>query len=704
MHGSWPTRDTATGPVVRARMDSRGAACREGVTCASASPDTGQRGGLAARAAGREAQGRGGRWRAFRPVFISMSVLSTRGAARAGASRSRVRRPAATAAFSAIVSTVLAHAAPAVAQTPDGSGAQTIVVTASRTPQPLSAVLADVSVVDRAAIERSGAVGVADVLARLPGIELARSGGVAGTTSLFLRGAEARHTAVYIDGVRIDSQASGGALWEQIPLEQIDRIEVLRGPAAAVYGSDAVGGVVQLFTRRGRAGAPRPTAAVTVGTHGTRVASAGLSGGAGGVDYALSASHGRSDGFDARTDAVAHNLDRDGWRRRALQARLGWQFAEGQRVHAAVLASRLRAAYDGFGSVDDVAHHGLDSTSLGWQGRWSDSASTRLDIGRSHSTYETQPSYYRTETTLTTTTLLHEQRVAQGQLVTAALERREDELHNPATTFAAELRDRRHQDAVALGWRADVGAHGVQLHLRHDDDSAFGGHGTGSLAWGWQFTPQWWISASAASSFRAPTLYQRYSPYGNAALVPERGRNVELGLRWATPDTQASLHAWRNRVSELINFGPPGPCADAFGCFVNVGRAELGGVTLAGRTRMAGVALHGSLAWHDPRNADTGRVLPRRAKRLATFGAETALAGWTLGAEVQGTGARWENVANTQRLGGYGLVNVYASVGLPAGLALELRVDNAGDKRYETARAFATGGRQAQATLRWTMP
>ena len=122
------------------------------------------------------------------------------------------------------------------------------VVAATRTPQPLADLVADISIVDRETIESSGTTGLADLLARLPGVEFSRNGGPGTTTGVFLRGAESRFTAVYIDGVRIDSQSTGGAPWESIPLGLIDRIEVLRGPAGAVYGSDALGGVVQIFT------------------------------------------------------------------------------------------------------------------------------------------------------------------------------------------------------------------------------------------------------------------------------------------------------------------------------------------------------------------------------------------------------------------------------------------------------------------------
>ncbi|MEP6557977.1 MAG: TonB-dependent receptor plug domain-containing protein, partial [Burkholderiales bacterium] len=167
------------------------------------------------------------------------------------------------------------------------------VVTANRTPQPLAEVLADVSVIDNATIERSGARGVADLLGRLPGIEFARNGGPGTATSVFLRGAESRHTLVYVDGVRIDSQATGGATWETIPLALVDRIEVLRGSAAAIYGSDAIGGVVQIFTKKGE-GVPKPFISIGGGTYRTAQVEAGVSGGTDRIDYAISGAHQRS--------------------------------------------------------------------------------------------------------------------------------------------------------------------------------------------------------------------------------------------------------------------------------------------------------------------------------------------------------------------------------------------------------------------------
>lgn len=613
-----------------------------------------------------------------------------------------LRRPLrAVASFAGAFSCVLWAGAAAAQVSTAALAADTVVVTATRSPLPMSQVLADMSVLERDAIERSGASCVADLLARLPGVEFARNGGPGTVTSVFVRGGESRHTAVFIDGVRVDSQATGGAMWEMLPVEQIERIELLRGPAAAIYGSDAVGGVVQIITRQGR-DAPRATAAVTMGARSLRQGQASLAGAAGPVDYAISASHGRSDGFNARPIETA-NPDIDGWSRRTLQGRAGWQITPGQRLEGGLMSTRLKGQYDGSRTADDVSDYALRTASLGWSGRWNAGSETRLTVGQSRTTYETQPSYYRSETTLRNYLLRHEETLA-GQHLSVSLERRDDHLLNPATQFSATLEGERTQDALALGWRSDFGAHGLQAHLRYDDDSEFGGQGTGSLAWGWNFAPGLRLTASAATSFRAPTLYQRFSEYGTAKLQPERGRNIETGLRWAQGGSEFSATLWRNRLRQLIAFGAAGPCASTFGCYENVGRAKYEGLTLAGRTTLGSWSLHGSVDWHDPRNLDTDLVLARRARRLANLGVETTWGGWLLGLEMQAAGARFDNAANTQRLGGYGLVNLSVAKPLGAGLVLEGRIDNAGNKAYEVARTYASAGRAAQVTLRWTMP
>lgn len=574
------------------------------------------------------------------------------------------------------------------------------VVTATRTEQPLSDLVADVSIVDRETIEASGATGLADVLARIPGIEITRNGGVGNASSVFLRGAESRFTAVYIDGVRIDSQSTGGAQWEQIPLSQIDRIEVLRGPAAAVYGSDAIGGVVQLFTRKGE-GPARPYVGVGVGSQGTRKIEAGVSGAAGlggAFDYSLGLAREISDGFDVKTSGV-HNPDRDGYRSTSGNARLGLRINAQHRLDATLLASRMNSGYDNFSynaaqPADDRNLNRLRTAGLTWTAQWSDAYSTRVSVTDSANRYETTPSPYLTETRLRGYLWQNDFRWGVHRF-SAALERREDDLQNNPIDRG------RSQDALALGYGLNTGRHTVQVNVRHDSDSEFGGKDTGSASYGYAFAPNWRATASVGTAFRAPTLYHRFSEYGVATLQPETSHNAELGVRYAQERSSFSVVAYRNRVSNLISFVGAGTCASPFGCYANTARAKYEGVTLAGSYHLSGVQLHGSLDLQNPRDLDTGKQLARRAKRHATLGADTRIANWTVGAEVQASGRRFDTVANTNVLGGYALFNLYASTRIARDYTLLARVDNLADKDYQLARGYATPGRTLYVGVKW---
>lgn len=583
-----------------------------------------------------------------------------------------------------------------------------VVVTATRTPQPLADLVADVSIVDRETIEASGATALPDVLARLPGIEISRNGGLGSSASVFVRGAESRFTAVYIDGVRVDSQSTGGTQWEQIPLAQIERIEVLRGPAAAVYGSDAIAGVIQLFTRQGQ-GPAQPMVGVGIGSQGTRHIEAAISGSTGtesAFDYALGLSRTLSDGFDTKNSG-SHDTDRDGYRSTSGYARLGLRINAQHRLEGNLLAQRMNSGYDDFSyspahPSDDRNLHRLRTAGLSWQAQWSDAYRTRLSITEAVSRYETTPSPYLTETTLRGYLWQHDYQWGAHRF-TAVLERREDQLYNPALdAWSVTLDGQRSQDGLALGYAYSAHGHTLQINARHDDDSEFGGQNTGSLAYGYAITPQWRATASVGTAFRAPTLYHRFSEYGVATLQPEKSHNAEIGLRWAEKSSTFSIVAYRNRVRNLISFAGAGSCASDFGCYANTARAQYEGITLAGSYRLAGVQWRGSVDWLNPRDLDTGKQLARRAKRHATLGAETLLSGWNVGAEMQASGQRFDNAANTNRLGGYALWNLYANKRLARDFTLLARIDNLADKDYQLARTYATAGRSLYLGLKWT--
>lgn len=597
----------------------------------------------------------------------------------------------------AVLPLALCAAFPVLAQNQPVASLQETVVTATRVVQPLADLVADVTIIDHDTIERSGATGVADVLSRVPGVEISRTGNVGSPTGVFLRGAESRFTAVFIDGVRVDSQSTGGAAWEAIPLAQIDRIEVLRGPAAAVYGSDAIGGVIQLFTRKGE-GAFSPSIGVGFGTYNMKKVDAALSGASGAFDYSLGLARETSTGFDSQT-GTPHNPDNDGYRSESGNARLGFQLSKTQRVEVTALASEVNSQYDAFGfnplsPVDDHGRHKLDAIGLNWLSQWSDVYSTKLSVTDSRDRYETTPSPYLAETHLRGYLLQNELRLGE-HLLTAALERKEDHLDN------APIDADRSQNALALGYGWTHQRHTLQLNVRRDQDSAFGGRTTGSAAYGFALTPQWRATASAGTAFRAPTLYQLFSQYGVPTLQPETSRNVELGVRYAQGSASFSVSAYRNRVANLISFAAPGPCASPFGCYTNTAQAEYSGVTFSGGQQLGRVNLHASLDIQDPRDLATGNLLARRARQHGTLGADTHIAAWTVGAEAQFSGRRYDDAANMQPLGGYALIGLYVSTHLSKDWTLLARVDNLADKNYQLAYSYVTPGRTFYAGLRW---
>ena len=579
---------------------------------------------------------------------------------------------------------------PALAQ----SQLKETVVTATRVAQPLSDLVSDVSIVDRAQIERSGALGLADLLGRLPGVEFQRNGGPGGTTGVFVRGGETRFTAVYIDGVRLDSQATGGASWESIPLGQIDRIEVLRGPAAAVYGSDAISGVVQIFTKRGENGFV-PFVGVAAGTYATRKVEAGFSGASQGFDYALGLLDEQSDGYNARTVA-SQNPDLDGYRSRSANVKLGWDLTKAHRLEASYLGNDMNSQYDSFGlTTDERSQRDLSALGLSWKAQWSDAWSTRLSFSESRDRYETTPSPYLTTTTLRSY-LLHNELRQQAHLFTAALERKHDQLEN------APLNQGRSQNGLALGYGYNKLQHSVQLNVRGDKDSEFGSKSTASAAYGYALTPQWRATASAGTAYRAPTLYQRFSAYGIATLKPESSENAEVGLRYVQGASSFGAVVFRNNLTNLITFAAAGPCASTFGCYANTARASYEGVTLTASHLWDQVNLSASLDWQDPRDQDTDKLLRRRAKRHGVVTAGTRVGSWLFNAEAQFSGERFEDAANTKTLAGYSLLNLSASTQLAKDWTLVTRVDNLADKSYALAETYATAGRSLYLGVKWS--
>lgn len=587
------------------------------------------------------------------------------------------------------------------------AGLEPVVVTATRVATPLSKVLSDVTVLDRSDIERQGSGGLVDLLRRMPGAEFSRNGGPGGTTSFYLRGAENRFTAVLIDGVRVDSQSTGGAPWEAIPLSQIDRIEIVRGPLSTLYGSDAIGGVVQILTRRGKPGL-QAEAQVGAGSRGLAQAQASVGGGNERWDVSAGFASEYSKGFDSTVRTSSSNVpDDDGYQTHTANGRLGWTLNADHRMEVSALSSRWDTRYDASRTrpVDDHSLRELDTTAANWQARWSRLWNSRLLLTQSDERYETRPSPYQTHTKINTYSWQHDVVLGMHALH-AVLERREDKLVN-SSLVASPSRgsgDRR-LDSFGLGYGLDVGAFSLQLNARQDDDSEFGRHGTGSAAAGWRFAQGWQWRAALGQAFRVPTLYQRFSQYGQASLRPETSLNHETGIDYRKGDTSFGATLYRNEVEDMITFSTPGVCIDTRNCYRNTAQALLKGLTVHGETLLGKVRLSASVDLQSPKDVNTDKLLARRARQHATVRADTDLGAWTLGAEVLASGHRYNAAANTaaQKLGGYALLNLDAQYQINKAWRLLMKLDNALDKDYQTAQNFNSQPVTAFVGLRWTL-
>lgn len=590
----------------------------------------------------------------------------------------------------------LVAALPALAQT-SSAELTPVVVTATRQATPIKQLLSDVTVLDREQIEQAGQSSLAELLGRQPGVEFAANGGPGTNTSVFIRGANSNQTVVLIDGVRVGSATSGSVNFSRLPLSQIERIEILRGPASSLYGADAIGGVIQIFTRKG-AGAPRVNASAGYGSYGTYEASAGVQGGTDMLSYSLQAGHSKSSGFSALRNPTAsgYNPDRDGYRNDNASASISLRPAEGHELGLNLLYSTGPSQYD---TTPVTADHVNDQDQISYSAysrnqfteRWTSTVrlgraiddSTTLRNGVPNSVFRTEQNQVQWQNDI---------KLGFGEAL-LAIEELNQKIDATGTTYAVTERTIR---SYILGWNGSFGNHRLQLSGRHDDNSQFGSHDTGTAAYGYQFTPEWRGRLAYGTAFRAPTFNELYYPgFGNANLKPEKARNREAGLIWEKAGQQIGATYYKNEVSNLIvNSGSPLLPQ-------NVDKASLEGWTLTYGGTVAGTRLDASLDLSEPQNAKTGKQLQRRAEQQFKISASRDIFGWLSGIEFQAVGRRFDDAANLNAMGGYSLTNLFVEKNLGAGLTLFARANNIFDRQYETVRNYGTPGANVFVGLRY---
>lgn len=590
------------------------------------------------------------------------------------------------------------------------------VVTASRTAEAPIAPIASTATIERVDIERSQAKTVPDLLRGLAGVSVTSNGGRGKSSSVSIRGTQDKHLLVLIDGVKVGSATSGTAALHSIPLEQIERIEVVRGPRSSLYGSEAMGGVIQIFTRRGEGPGLRPWASVGAGSRSTFDGSVGVSGGSSIGWFNLGLAGESTDGINARAYRSnaprAFEPDADGYREKSASLRGGLRFDNGLELDGSLLEARSHNDYDtraSNGNSGRFAYADGELQVIGARARFSPLDFWAMTLQGGHSedrsdAYQDERFFSRFDTVRDNIGWQNDFSLGEDHLVTLGFDYQKDRI-DTSSRYAQDTRD---NEAVYLQYMGRFGRHGLQLGLRHDDDSLFGNHDTGSVGWSFALTGKLELSASWGTAFRAPTFNDLYYPAagttaGNPDVQPEESQSYEIGLAgnhdWGT----WSLNAFENQIEDLIVWA-----RDGGGILrpSNVESARIRGLEAVLGTQLLGWDVATNLTFLDPRDrsaANHGNLLQRRARRSLNVDVDRQFGQFGVGATVYASSERYDVAANTEvsRMPGYALVDLRGEYRVNDEWRLQARLSNLFDRDYETTQTYEQPGRAVHFTVRY---
>jgi vitamin B12 transporter len=577
-----------------------------------------------------------------------------------------------------------------------------VIVTATRTAQTADETLASVTVFTREDIEARQARSVQDLLQGVPGLAISNNGGPGKATSLFLRGTNSDHLLVLIDGVKVGSATLGTTEFQLIPIDQIERVEIVRGPRSSLYGSEAIGGVIQIFTRKG-GGPLRRVFSLGGGRYHTYESLIGFSGGGERGWFNLTASGNGTQGFNACNGepgvggCFTLEPDKDSYRSLSGALQAGYRFENGVEVGLHALRTQGDSEFDGdFQNQTDFVQQ-----VLGGKLRFSPLAFWEMSLQAGHSRDDSdnlKDGLFQTrfETERNTATWQNDVALGTNHLLTAGLDYQDDRIDS-SEAFTVTSRD---SGGLFGQYRGNWGAHDLLGSLRYDDNQQFGGHTTGNAAWGYRFGQGLRLVASYGTAFKAPTFNQLYFPgFGNPNLGPEESESFEAGLQGTLAGSQWSLYLYETRIDELIAFD-----AATFAP-ANVDKARIRGLEATGAARFIGWDLEASLTLLDPQNRSDGpahgNVLPRRAEQALRLDLARGLGRYRVGGTLFAEGRRFDDLANTQRLSSYATVDLRGEYSLTPHWNLQARLANVLDQQYETAAFYNQPGRSLMVTLRY---
>ncbi|MDX1454357.1 MAG: TonB-dependent receptor [Gammaproteobacteria bacterium] len=571
-----------------------------------------------------------------------------------------------------------------------------VVVTATRHAITQDRLPANAIVIDRATIERNVGADLADILRQHAGLDVARNGGPGAATSLFIRGTESNHVLLLVDGIEMNPGSIGGPALQNIPLDSIERIEIIKGPRSSLYGSEAIGGVINIVTRRG----DRLAASATLGSFDTEQLDGSYHGSQGNWQYGLDLGSERSDGFAPRADsAEERGYERDHgngyvrWQNERAMLELRHWEAEGISEYLGFFLEPLSQEYRNEMSSIEARLAGDDS--------WS----ARLLLGRGVDEIRQRDPNFLGEfdfvrTVRDTIDWQHDFFLSDDHRLTAGVYLEGSEVdslsfgegYSESTDVTAYYL----QDAVGFGDNSMISS------VRYSDFDAIGSETTWNIGWNHRFSEAQRLFIAAGTGFRLADATDRFGFGGNPDLEPESSENIEIGYSADMAAHRFEATVFRNDIDELIAYvDPDGFAGPATGSNVNIDRARIEGIELAYRWHNLAWRFDTEIIIQDPEDLTTESQLARRARRSISASLVREFGAFSLGLAGVASSERPDSPFSTAMLPGYGVVDLTAGWDIDPNWSLGLRVQNVGDRDYQTAEGYNSEEQSFYLTLRF---
>ncbi|MCP3908552.1 MAG: TonB-dependent receptor [Oceanicoccus sp.] len=580
------------------------------------------------------------------------------------------------------------------------SKAEEIIITATRTEQSIADTLSSVTVFTREEIERFQARSLAELLSKAAGMSITSNGGRGSSTGVSLRGNQTDHTLFLVDGIRIGSSTLGSSPLEKIDPELIQRVEIVRGPKSSLYGSDAIGGVVNIITRKANSDTPL---SIKGGVGNNNSNQASVSYGQRGSNYQanLTASYEYTGGYDNSETTTLPSDDNDAFRQTAigfngaidinkdLNISLSYQLSESESEYDNSCSAQITFASVLCSPYSDTSTEALNLTgSLDITSNWT----SILSAGKSKDESETLADNIDMLTTTsggefntekTDISWLNNIQINKELLLTIGYDFLNEEVSG-TTDYDVDERD---NDGYFAQLQLNHGDFSVNLGARHDDNEQFGNYETYNLAGGYAINSELKVIASYGEAFKAPTFNDLYFPnFGDPTMVPEETETYEIAVKGFNAGYNWSVSVFQNDIENLIQYNSA--------IFVNdqIASATIEGIEISLETEIAGWTVNTAITALDSEDDKTGNNLARRPDEILNIDIDRSFDQWSVGATFYASSSRYNDAANNSELSGYGTVALRTAYTVSDEWKLQLKADNIFEKDYVLTQASSFTG------------